>query len=155
MPATREYMISSDWVTMSREIEFLMDVFLKNGYHKNSYFLHVFGCSCTRSVLTSAMSILKKMVSRQLIFSIPYIGLPSIILGRKLKAVFDTNYDSVSEWFIPPLRSANTSPLNAKLPCTCWLMSIIYQYEWLCDTSTTYRYIGKTKPPPGHKGKGA
>ena len=43
------------------------------------------------------------------------------------------------------VRSIDPFPISAKLPCTCWLMPLgfFYQYNCLCDTSTTY--IGKTK----------
>ena len=77
-------MISSSWLLFSKEVDFLTDVFWKNRYPKELF------DSCLRHFLNlkhvrdnaEAKGNYDKV---ETIFLIPYIGLPSVIFGRKLK----------------------------------------------------------------------
>ena len=136
----RAYMISSDWATMSREIDFLKETFLKNGYPERLF------STCVRNFLNRKCSdICNEHIredSVETIFCKPYIGLPSIIFGRKLKAVFKTNYGISIRVVYSTFKISHYFSLKCKTPMHL-LANVIYQYNCLCDTSTTY--IGKTK----------
>ena len=133
-------MISSDWATMSREFEFLKDVFQKNGYPEKLFY------SCVRKFLHRKRSgISDKQIKEdgvEAIFCIPYIGLPSIIFGRKVRALFSTNYGISIRIVYSTFKVGNYFSLKSKTPMHL-LANVIYQYKCLCDTSLTY--IGKTK----------
>ena len=94
----RAYMISSDWVTMSREIDFLKDIFRKNGYPEKLV------STCVRKFWDrECPGISDKQMKDdgvETIFCIPYIALPCMIFGRKLRALFKTNY-GISISFLP------------------------------------------------------
>ena len=136
----RAYMISSDWITMSREIDFLKDIFRKNGYPEKLI------STCVRKFLNRKCSDTSDKQIKddgvETIFSIPYIGLPSIIFGRKLKALFKTNYGISIRVVYSTFKVSNYFSLKCKTPMHL-LANVVYQYNCLCDTSSTY--IGKTK----------
>ena len=76
-------MISSSWLLFSKEVDFLRDVFWKNGYPKelfDSCLRHFLNLKHVRDNADSKVEYDKV----ETIFLIPYIGLPSVIFGRKL-----------------------------------------------------------------------
>ena len=87
----RAYMISSSWLLFSKEADFLRDIFWKNGYPKEMF------DSCLRHFLNlkhvrdnSEAKVEYDKV--ETVFLIPYIGLPSVIFGRKLKRLLKEYY---------------------------------------------------------------
>ena len=76
----RAYTISSDWNLFSQEIDFLKDIFTKNGYPVDLFF------SCLKKFLNVKCGDIKmdKISDDKVetIFSIPYIGLPSVIFEK-------------------------------------------------------------------------
>ena len=82
----RAYMISSNWSIFSQEIEFLKTVFVKNGYPVDFFY------SCVNKFLNNKHDVNSNVkVSEEKVeamFSIPYIGLPSVIYGRKICKLF-------------------------------------------------------------------
>ena len=82
----RAYVISSSWKIFSDEICFLKGIFKQNGYPADLF------DSCVKKFLNTTHGqvedrrILEDMV--ETLFFIPYIGLPSVIFGRKLREIF-------------------------------------------------------------------
>ena len=136
----RAYMISSNWVLFSKEVDFLKDVFLKNGYPEQLF------NSCVRRFLNlkhgennSEGKIQDDKV--ETIFSIPYIGLPSVIFGRKLKRLFKDYYCIDVKVVFTSFKVKNYFSLKCHTPMPL-LSNVVYKFTCLRDANCTY--IGKT-----------
>ena len=80
----RAYTISSSWQAFSQDVDFLKDIFSKNGYPEdlfNSCLRRFLNYKCGKEIPNSKVK--EDMV--ETIFSIPYIGLPSVIFSEKIK----------------------------------------------------------------------
>ena len=79
----RAYMTSSDWCIMNKEFEFLRELFTKNGYPEKLF------TSCLRRFLSDKYNSKAKTKVQEdgveTMFSIPYVGLPSTILAKKIQ----------------------------------------------------------------------
>ena len=87
----RAYTISSSWLTLSQEVDFLKGVFSQNGYPEDlftSCLRRFVNNKCDKNIQNSKI----KEDRVETIFFIPCIGLPSIIFSRKLKELFKKYY---------------------------------------------------------------
>ena len=135
----RAYAISSTWSIFSQEIEYLKDVFARNGYPEGLFL------SCVNKFLNlkfaRGSNVTVKEDKVETIFCIPYIGLPSVIFGRKLRELFKKYYCvdirivyttfKVKNYFSPKCR--------APLPL---LANVVYKFQCLREANKVY--IGKT-----------
>ena len=84
-------MISSSWLLFSKEVDFLRDIFWKNGYPKelfDSCLRHFLNLKHVRDNPEAKVEYDKV----ETVFLIPYIGLPSVIFDRKLKRLLKEYY---------------------------------------------------------------
>ena len=87
----RAYTISSSWLAFSQDVDFLKDIFSKNGYPEdlfNSCLRRFLNYKCGKEIPNSKV----KEDTVETIFSIPYIGLPSVIFSKKIKELFKKYY---------------------------------------------------------------
>ena len=85
------------------------------------------------------------------IFSIPYIGLPSVIFSKKIKELFKKYYGIDIRVVFTSFKVKNYFSLKCCTPLPL-LADVVYKFECLHDANTFY--IGKNNPTSGHKGEG-
>ncbi|MCG8430365.1 MAG: hypothetical protein MJA29_04255, partial [Candidatus Omnitrophica bacterium] len=136
----RAYTICSSWSLFAKEVTFLEKLFSQNGYAN-----HVFQ-SCVNRFVSSKFE--EKACpppredSVQTLFFIPYIGLPSVTYGKKVRQIFKRYFSidvrivfttcKVKDYFSLKCRT----PFNLKA-------KVIYKFTCLRDADISY--IGKTK----------
>ena len=136
----RAYMISSSWLLFSKEVDFLRDVFWKNGYPKelfDSCLRHFLNLKHVRDNADSKVEYDKV----ETIFLIPYIGLPSVIFGRKLKRLLKEYYCIDVKVVFSSFKVKNYFSLKCHTPVPL-KANVVYQFTCLRDANSTY--IGKT-----------
>ena len=135
----RAYSISSNWKIFSTEIDFLRNVFRKNGYPDQMF------NSCLKRFLNSKFT--KPPDSKvkddgvETLFFTPYIGLPSIIFTRKLKSLFKKYYGIDLRIVFTTFKVKNYFSLKCRSPLPL-VANVVYKFQGLCDTDCIY--IGKT-----------
>ena len=137
----RAYMISSDWFTMHKEIEFLRTLFMENGYSDGLF------SSCLQRFLsekfsTSAAKTKVREDGVETIFSIPYVGLPSTIYARKIQQLMKDNFGITVRVIFNTFKVKNYFSLKCTTP-TPLLANVVYKFQCLRDSNKAY--IGKTK----------
>ena len=136
----RAYLISSDWHIFSKEVDFLKSMFAKNGYPAD------FFSACVNKFLngkygTEANSkIIRDKV--ETIFVLPYIGLPSVIFGRKIKDLLIRNYGIEVKVVYTTFKVKNYFSLKCRTPLPL-LANVVYKFN--CSRDADLSYIGKTK----------
>ena len=75
------------------------------------------------------------------VFLIPYIGLPSVIFGRKLKRLLKEYYCIDIKVVFSSFKVKNYSSLKCHTPMPL-MANVVYQFTCLRDANSTY--IGKT-----------
>ena len=75
------------------------------------------------------------------IFLIPYIGLPSVIFGRRLKRLLKDYYCIDVKVVFSSFKVKNYFSLKCHTPMPL-MANVVYQFTCLCDANSTY--IGKT-----------
>ena len=136
----RAYCISSSWKTFSDEIEILRNMFMKNGYPE-----HIFW-SCVKRFTNNKFS--SKPISTvkedriEAMFSIPYIGLPSVIFGRKVRESFRKLYGIDIKVIYTSFKVKNYFSLKCHTPLPL-LAKVVYKFQCLHDVDKVY--IGKTR----------
>ena len=136
----RAYMISSSWLLFSKEVDFLRDVFWKNGYPKelfDSCLRHFLNLKHVRDNADSKVEYDKV----ETIFLIPYIGLPAVIFGRKLKRLLKEYYCMDVKVVFSSFKVKNYFSLKCHTPVPL-KANVVYQFTCLRDANSTY--IGKT-----------
>ena len=135
----RAYVICSSWRLFDKEVDFLRDMFSKNGYPES-----VFN-SCLNRFLNSKFanncSAKTKEDGVETLFFIPYIGLPSAILSKKLKAIFKKYYGIDIRIVFTSFKVKNYFSLKCRTPLPL-MANIVYKFQCLRDADCTY--IGKT-----------
>ena len=133
-------MISSSWLLFSKEVDFLRDVFWKNGYPNELF------DSCLRQFLNlkhvrdnSEAKVEYDKV--ETVFLIPYIGLQSVIFGRKLKRLLNELYCIDVKVVFSSFKVKNYFSLKCHTPMPL-MANVVYQFTCLRDANSTY--IGKT-----------
>ena len=135
----RAYVISSTWQMFSREIDYLKGIFLRNGYPESVF------SSCVKRFLDSKFS--DKTSSNitddkvETIFLVPYIGVPSVIFGRKIRDIFKKYYCIDVKIVFTSFKVKNYFSLKCRAPLPL-LANVVYKFTCLRDANTTY--IGKT-----------
>ena len=136
----RAYVVSSSWCNFSKEVDYLRNIFSMNGYPN-----HIFE-SCVKQFLNHKCS--NEPVERstkedvvETMFFIPYIGLPSLIFGRKIKSLFKTFYSIEVRIVYTTFKVKNYFSLKSRTPLPL-LSSVVYKFRCLCDANNVY--IGKT-----------
>ena len=137
----RAYVISSDWFTMHKEIEFLRTLFMENGYSDGLF------SSCLQRFLsekfsTSAAKTKVREDGVETIFSIPYVGLPSTIYARKIQQLMKDNFGITVRVIFNTFKVKNYFSLKCTTP-TPLLANVVYKFQCLRDSNKAY--IGKTK----------
>ena len=136
----RAYTISSNWLTFSKEIDYLKDLFSKNGYPEDLF------SSCLKWFLNSkyGQNSSKDKVEEdkvETIFYIPYIGLPSIIFSKKVRELFKLYYCIDVKVVFTSFKVRNYFSLKCHTPLPL-LANVVYKFTCLRDANVTY--IGKT-----------
>ena len=135
----RAYTISSNWKIFSEEIDFLKSIFVKNGYPEG-FFL-----SCVNKFLkdkfTNSSNVTVKDDTLETIFFIPYIGLPSVIFGRKLRELFKKYYCIDIRIVYSSFKVKNYFSLKCHTPLPV-LANVVYKFQCLREADKVY--IGKT-----------
>ena len=135
----RAYAISSNWQIFNQEIDFLKNVFVKNGYTE-CFFL-----SCVKKFLKDKFTKISNVKVEddkvETIFFIPYIGLPSVVFGRKLKELFKKYYCIDVRIVFSTFKVKNYFSLKCQTPLPL-MANVVYKFQCLCDTNKAY--IGKT-----------
>ena len=136
----RAYLISSDWQIFSKEVDFLKRVFANNGYPVD-FFL-----ACVNKFLNSKCGTkadTKVIVDKvETIFVVPYIGLPSIIFGRKIRDLLIRNYGIDVRVVYTTFKVKNYFSLKCRTPLSL-VANVVYKFNCLRDANVSY--IGKTK----------
>ena len=126
-------------MTFSDEIEILRNMFIKNGYPE-----HIFW-SCVKRFTNNKFS--SKPISTvkedriEAMFSIPYIGLPSVIFGRKVRESFRKLYGIDIKVIYTSFKIKNYFSLKCHTPLPL-LAKVVYKFQCLRDVDKVY--IGKT-----------
>ena len=135
----RAYMISSNWKIFSDEICFLKDIFKQNGYPEDWFY------SCVKKFLSKKHGQVedRRIVQDKVetLFFIPYIGLPSVIFGRKLRDIFRRYYAIDIRIVFTSFKVRNYFSLKCRTPLPL-LANVVYKFKCSCDTNKIY--IGKT-----------
>ena len=135
----RAYTICSNWSLFSKEVMFLEQLFNMNGYSKNM-FQAVVNRFVSNKFEPKPRPILEDSV--QILFKIPYIGLPSIIYGKTMRQIFKKYFNIDVRIVFSTFKVKNYFSLKCRTPVTL-KANVIYKYTCLCDTDISY--IGKTK----------
>ena len=136
----RAYSISSSWLAFSKEVDFLRDAFVRNGYPVDLFY------SCLKRFFNlkhgennSNPRIEADKV--EAIVYIPYIGLPSIIFSKKLKELFKTYYCIDIRVAFTSFKVRNYFSLKCRTPLPL-LANVVYKFT--CSRDANITYIGKT-----------
>ena len=136
----RAYCISSSWKAFSDEIEILRNMFIKNGYPERIFW------SCVKRFTNNKFS--SKPITTvkedriEAMFSIPYIGLPSVIFGRKVRESFRKLYGIDIKVIYTSFKVKNYFSLKCHTPLPL-LANVVYKFQCLRDVDKVY--IGKTR----------
>ena len=136
----RAYLISSDWHIFSKEIDFLKSVFVKNGYPVDFFFACVNKFLNNKYDTVSNAKIVEEKV--ETIFFVPYVGLPSMIFGRKIRELLSRNYGIDVRIVYSTFKVKNYFSLKCRTPLPL-LANVVYKFNCLRDANVSY--IGKTK----------
>ena len=115
-------------------------MFIKNGYPE-----HIFW-SCVKRFTNNKFS--SKPISTvkedriEAMFSIPYIGLPSVIFGRKVRESFRKLYGIDIKVIYTSFKVKNYFSLKCHTPLPL-LAKVVYKFQCLHDVDKVY--IGKTR----------
>lgn len=136
----RAYTISSGWLLFTEEVDFLKNLFTTNGYPATLF------DSCLKRFINDKFnsdSTRKKIEDDKIetLFFIPYIGLPSVIFGKKLKTLFQMYYKIDLRIIYTTFKVKNYFSLKSCTPLPL-VANVVYKFNCLCDTNTAY--IGKT-----------
>ena len=134
----RAYTICSDWLLFHQEVEFLRKVFSKNGYPESLF------NSCLNRFLKSKFNkqcIKVKEDGIETLFFVPYIGLPSAIFSKKLKAIFKKYYGIDLKIVFTSFKVKNYFSLKCRTPLPL-MANVVYKFQCLRDADCIY--IGKT-----------
>ena len=135
----RACVISSSWKIFSDEICFLKDIFKQNGYPGDLF------DSCVKKFFNEKHGqvedtrLLQDVV--ETLFLIPYIGLPSVIFGRKLREIFKRYYAIDIRIVLTSFKVWNYFSLKCRTPLAL-LANVVYKFQCSCDKNKVY--IGKT-----------
>ena len=143
-------MISSSWLLFSKEVDFLRDIFWKNGYPKELF------DSCLRHFLNlkhvrdnSEAKVEYDKV--ETVFLIPYIGLPSVIFGRKLKRLLKEYYCIDVKVVFSSFKVKNYFSLKCHTPMPL-MADVVYQFTMFAWCK--FYLYWQNYPTFGHQGKG-
>ena len=75
------------------------------------------------------------------LFFIPYIGLPSVLFGRKLREIFKRYYAIDVRIVFTSFKVRNYFSLKCRTPLPL-LANVVYKFKCSCNTNKIY--IGKT-----------
>ena len=118
--------------------------FSKVSLQKNGYPDYIF-YSCVKKFVNSkfdnANNVKVTEDKVETVFLIPYIGLPSVIFGRKLREIFKRNYCIDVKVIFTSFKVKNCFSLKCRAPLPL-LANVVYKFKCLRDANTTY--IGKT-----------
>ena len=136
---SRAHSISSDEALFKREINFLRNLFVENGY-PSRFFENVknkFMTKISKSIDRSD----HKDTEKKFMFKIPYIGTPSLVFKRKLKKIFRRSNINIVIVFTSTKvgRYFSLKDLSDKLLRS----SVVYKFH--CSGDPNISYIGKTK----------
>ena len=135
----RAYTISSNWKLFSDEVDFLKGVFERNGYP-----LHVF-FDCVNKFLNTKYNTNSDMKIKddgvETIFFIPFVGLPSVIFGKKLRHLFKKYYCIDVKIVYSSFKVKNYFSLKCHTPLSL-MANVVYKFQCLRDANQVY--IGKT-----------
>ena len=136
----RAYLICSSWKLFTEEIEYLRTIFVKNGYPE-----HIFW-SCVRSFVHNRFKRTAKDNIKQdgveTIFCIPYLGLPSMVYGRKIREQFKSFFGIDVKIVFKSYKVKDCFSLKCQTPLPL-LANVVYRFKCLRDVDKVY--IGKTK----------
>ena len=133
-------MVSSSWELFHNEIEFLRTIFSKNGYPVDLFWYYVKKFVDSRQTGISNNKVKEDGV--ETIFSIPFVGKPSITFGRKIRELFKTNYGINVRIVYTSFKVGNYFSLKCRTPLPL-MANVVYKFRCLCDIGKTY--VGKTK----------
>lgn len=135
----RAYLITSTWKLFCEEVDFLKNIFNQNGYPDHLFF------SCVKRFLNSKFkhNTDNKIIDEKVetMFFVPYIGLPSVIFGRKLRELIRKYYGIDVRIVFTTFKVKNYFSLKCRTPLPL-LANIVYTYKCLRDANNVY--IGKT-----------
>ena len=136
----RAYIISSTWNLFNDEADYLKNLFISNGYPVNLFY------ACLKRFLNKKH---EKNGDRKVVhdgvekvFSIPYVGLPSILFGKKLKRIFKDHYRIDLKIVFTTFKVKNYFSLKCRAPLPL-SANVVYKFQCLRDVNKFY--IGKTK----------
>ena len=136
----RAYCISSSWNVFSEEVDYLKQIFTRN-----SYPLELFHTCLKRFVNSKFTAFSNDTVKKdrvEALFFIPYIGLPSVIFGRKISESFK-NFFGINVCIVfTSIKVKSYFSLKCSTPLPL-LSNVVYKFQCLRDTNQFY--IGKTK----------
>ena len=138
----RGYVVSSSWSNFHSEVNHLMRILGMNGYTLSFIYYHIKRFLNHKFSLRQAADRSDVHVSVNMI-KIPYIGLPSIILKKKIKQAIkkiNTEYIISCVFYTPKLGNYFSPKDPTPLPLRA---GVIYQFT--CEVDPRLSYIGKTK----------
>ena len=112
---------------------------MKNGYPESVFFSCVKKFVNSKFERTTNTKVAEDKV--ETIFMIPYIGLPSIIFGRKIKEIVKKYYCIDVKIVFSSFKVKNYFSLKCRAPLPL-LANVVYKFKCLRDANTNY--IGKT-----------
>ena len=135
----RAYTICNDWSLISKEIDILRSVFMKNGYPRAVL------DKCVNRFLNSKFTPQESSTKDEcvtILISLPYIGRPSVLLARKLQMLFKKHYHVTLQVAFNTTKIRNFFSLKCSTP-KALKSNVVYKYTCSRDVNTSY--IGKTK----------
>ena len=135
----RAYAICNDWQLFTKEMDYLRNVFMMNGYSSAIF------DKCLNRFLNAKYNPQEKPAKEDtvsILISIPYIGKPSLLLARRLQTLFKKHYSVNLQVSFNTSKVRNFFSLKCSTPKSL-KSNVVYQYTCSCDMNKSY--IGKTK----------
>ena len=123
--------ISSNWFLFNKEVDFLKDVFMRNGYPEDMFF------SSDRRFLEGVYNGKKQKIAEdkvETLFFVPYIGLPAIVFSKKLQRLLKENYNINARLVYTTFQVKNYFSFKSRTPLPL-LANVVYQVKCLCDAN--------------------
>ena len=113
---------------------------MKNGYPKRLFWACV--KQFTNSKFAGKSAAVAKEDGVEILFSIPYIGLPSVIFGRKIRESFKNMFGVDVRVTYSSFKVKNYFSLKCRTPLPL-LANVVYRFQ--CPHDVDKVYIGKTR----------
>ena len=138
---SRAHSISSNDSLFNLEIDFLRNLFIKNGYPRR-FFDKIKNKFVSKLNSNGSDNVLIDEVDKKFVFKIPYVGNPSLLFKRKLVKILKKCNINIRTIFTSTEVGRYFS-LKDRISDTLLRSSVVYNFR--CSGDPNISYIGKTK----------